>query len=43
MTRIIRKSGKDFRATGREMDVLNVMKHFRSEDRYVVGPHGYVD
>lgn len=41
--RIEGKSGKDFRATVREMDVLNVMKHFRSEEQYVVGPHGYMD
>ena len=41
--RIEGKTGKDFRATVREHDPLNVMKHFRSDARYVVGPHGYVD
>ena len=41
--RIEGKTGKDFRATVREMDVLDVMKHFRSEGHYVVGPHGYMD
>jgi len=41
--RIEGKSGRDFRATVREHDPLNVMKHFRSEYRWVVGPHGYAD
>jgi pilus assembly protein CpaC len=41
--RIEGKSGRDFRATVREMDTLNVMKHFRSEYKWVVGPHGYAD
>jgi pilus assembly protein CpaC len=41
--RIESKTGKDFRATVREHDPLNVMKHFRSEERHVVGPHGYLD
>jgi pilus assembly protein CpaC len=41
--RIEGKSGRDFRATVRELDPLNVMKHFRSEYRWMVGPHGYAD
>jgi pilus assembly protein CpaC len=41
--RIEGKTGKDFRATVRELDPLNVMKHFRSEERHVIGPHGYLD
>jgi pilus assembly protein CpaC len=41
--RIEGKSGRDFRATVRELDPLNIMKHFRSEYRWVVGPHGYAD
>jgi pilus assembly protein CpaC len=41
--RIEGKTGRDFRATVREMDTLNVMKAFRSEFRWVVGPHGYAD
>jgi pilus assembly protein CpaC len=41
--RIEGKSGRDFRATVRELDPLNVMKHFRSEYKWVVGPHGYAD
>ena len=41
--RIEGKTGRDFRATVRELDPLNIMKHFRSEYRWVVGPHGYAD
>jgi pilus assembly protein CpaC len=41
--RIEGKSGRDFRATVREHDPLNIMKHFRSEYQWVVGPHGYAD
>lgn len=41
--RIEGKSGKDFRATVRELDPLNVMKHFQSEDQWVIGPHGHSD
>jgi pilus assembly protein CpaC len=41
--RIEGKSGRDYRATVREMDVFNIMKHFRSEYRWMVGPHGYSD
>jgi pilus assembly protein CpaC len=43
LNRIEGKTGKDFRATVRELDPLDVMKHFQSDARYVVGPHGYVD
>ncbi len=25
----------------RELDPLNVMKHFQSEDQWVIGPHGH--
>jgi pilus assembly protein CpaC len=41
--RIEGKSGTDFRATVRELDPLDVMKHFRSEGRWVIGPHGHCD
>jgi pilus assembly protein CpaC len=41
--RIEGKSGKDFRATVRELDPLNVMKHFQSENQWVIGPHGHAD
>ncbi len=41
--RIEGKTGKDFRATVREHDPLDVMKHFQSESHYVVGPRGYLD
>ena len=34
--RIEGKSGRDFRAMVRELDPLNVMKHFRSEYKWVV-------
>lgn len=41
--RIEGKLGHDFRDTTRELDPLSVMKHFQSENRWVVGPHGYAD
>ena len=41
--RIEGKTGKNVRSTVSELDPLNVMKHFRSDARYVVGPHGYID
>ncbi len=41
--RIEGKTGKGVRATVLELDPLNVMKHFQSESRYVVGPSGYID
>ena len=41
--RIEGKLGREFRATIREMDTLNVMKHFQSENMWVIGPHGHAD
>ena len=41
--RIEGKLGREFRATVRELDPLNVMKHIASENRWVVGPHGHAD
>jgi pilus assembly protein CpaC len=41
--RIEGKLGRDFRATVREHDPLDVMKHYRSEQQWVIGPHGYAD
>jgi pilus assembly protein CpaC len=41
--RIEGKLGREFRATVRELDPLDVMKHFASENRWVVGPHGHAD
>jgi pilus assembly protein CpaC len=41
--RIEGKSGTDFRATVKELDPLNVMKHFRCENQWVIGPHGHAD
>src|SRR5512135_203191 len=41
--RIEGKTGQDFRATVREMDTLNIMRHFRSENQWVIGPHGYAE
>ena len=41
--RIESKLGLDFRATVREHDPLDVMKHYRSEQQWVIGPHGYAD
>jgi pilus assembly protein CpaC len=37
------KTGKPHRATVQYLDPLEVMKHFRSEDYWVVGPHGHSD
>ena len=39
--RIEGKTGHEFRATIREHDPLDVMKHFRSEGHWVIGPHGH--
>ena len=39
--RIEGKTGHEFRSTIRELDPLDVMKHFRSEDHWVIGPHGH--
>ena len=41
--RIEGKLGREFRATMGEQDPLNLMKHFQSEERWVVGPHGHSD
>ena len=39
--RIEGKTGHEFRSTIREHDPLDVMKHFRSEGHWVIGPHGH--
>jgi pilus assembly protein CpaC len=39
--RIEGKLGREFRATVAQQDPLNIMKHFQSEEHWVVGPHGY--
>jgi pilus assembly protein CpaC len=41
--RIEGKLGREFRATVAEQDPLNLMKHFQSEQSWVVGPHGHAD
>ncbi len=41
--RIEGKLGREFRATVGQQDPLNVMKHFQSEQQWVIGPHGYSD
>ena len=41
--RIEGKLGREFRATVGQQDPLNLMKHFQSEQQWVVGPHGYSD
>ena len=41
--RIEGKLGREFRATKAEQDPLNLMKHFQSEQQWVVGPHGHAD
>lgn len=41
--RIEGKTGHSFRATVNEFDPLEVMKHFRCENNWVVGPHGHAD
>ena len=41
--RIEGKLGREFRATVAEHDPLDVMKHFQSENQWVIGPHGYSD
>ena len=35
--------GREFRATTAEHDPLRLMKHFQSEQQWVLGPHGYAD
>jgi pilus assembly protein CpaC len=37
------KLGREFRATKAEQDPLNLMKHFQSEQQWVIGPHGHSD
>jgi pilus assembly protein CpaC len=41
--RIEGKLGREFRATKAEQDPLNLMRHFQSEQQWVVGPHGHSD
>ncbi len=41
--RIEGKLGREFRSTVGQQDPLNIMKHFQSEEHWVVGPHGYSD
>jgi pilus assembly protein CpaC len=41
--RIEGKLGREFRATVGQQDPLNLMKHFQSEQHWVLGPHGYSD
>ena len=41
--RIEGKLGREFRATKAEQDPLNLMKHFQSEQQWVIGPHGHSD
>jgi pilus assembly protein CpaC len=41
--RIEGKTGHPFRSTVAESDPLDVMKHFASENHWVVGPHGHAD
>ena len=41
--RIEGKLGREFRDTISAHDPLNVMKHFTSENHWVIGPHGHSD
>jgi pilus assembly protein CpaC len=41
--RIEGKLGREFRATVGQQDPLNLMRHFQSEQQWVIGPHGYAD
>ncbi|MFI5458711.1 MAG: type II and III secretion system protein family protein, partial [Isosphaerales bacterium] len=41
--RIEGKLGRPFRSTVAEQDPLNIMKHYQSEQRWVIGPHGHAD
>jgi pilus assembly protein CpaC len=41
--RIEGKLGREHRAATAEFDPLNLMKHFRSENYWVIGPHGHAD
>jgi pilus assembly protein CpaC len=37
------KTGHPHRATVHYLDPFDIMKHFRSEDQWVIGPHGHAD
>ncbi len=37
------RTGHPFRATIQYLDPLDIMKHFRSENHWVIGPHGHAD
>ena len=37
------KLGREFRATVSVQDPLNLMKHFQSEQQWLIGPHGHSD
>lgn len=37
------RTGHPHRATLQYLDPFEIMKHFRSEDHWVVGPHGFAD
>jgi len=37
------KLGREFRAPIADQDPLGLMKHFQSEQQWVMGPHGYAD
>jgi len=41
--RIEGKLGRQFRSTMAEQDPLNLMKHYQSEQQWVIGPHGHAD
>ncbi len=41
--RIEGRTGKPFRATLHELDPFGMMRHAKSEETWVVGPHGYAD
>jgi pilus assembly protein CpaC len=41
--RIEGKLGREFRATVGQQDPLNLMKHYQSEQQWVIGPHGHAD
>ena len=37
------KRGREFRSTVSEQDPLNLMRHFQSEQQWLIGPHGHSD
>jgi pilus assembly protein CpaC len=37
------KLGREFRSTTSVQDPLNLMKHFQSEQQWLIGPHGHSD